>query len=160
MCCVGLTNVRSSPSRSVEPPRARELRVPGTVQEFAASIRSFRSIAASAQYLQLPGTGTGRGPAPDLISLSATERQRPIDGSPLAGSQIIWIAFSGQALTQCSSLPQSLSRSSTATRFCVSRQAGPQASTHRPQPVQISSIIAGSHLREFSCFTVSSVQFR
>jgi hypothetical protein len=110
--------------------------------------------------LQLAVTIVKGGVAAELTSLPADERQRPIDGSPSAESQTIWMASSGQALMQCSSLPQSPGRARTATRLGVSRHAGPQASTQSPQPVQSSSITTGSHLRVFCWFTVSSAKRR
>jgi hypothetical protein len=104
--------------------------------EVRAAVFVLSRFANLAPVLVLAGCG----------STSPDSRQTPECSLPSMGTHLMEMAFSGQAAMQCSSLPQSSGRESTATRFSSSRQAGPQASMHKPQPVHNSSIITGIHL--------------
>jgi hypothetical protein len=103
------------------------------------------------------GITSGAERKPDRIS--SDDLQHPRERSPWDRTQAMWMASSGQAGMQCSSLPQFSGLGRTASKFWTSRQAGPQAATQSPQPVQASSTTTGSHLYAISSFTGSSQLF-
>src|SRR6516225_441039 len=81
-----------------------------------------------------------------MANSSGSSFHCPTDCSPENGSQRIWIASSGQAEMQCSSLPHVSGKASTASASSMTSDFGPQASTHSPQPVHALPNISGIHL--------------
>src|SRR5215467_11267212 len=73
------------------------------------------------------------------------QRQTPMAWLPCIGTQTMWMASSRHSVMQCSSLPQTSGRGSTAIDPAISRHLTPQTSTHRLQPVHLLASTTGIH---------------